>query len=89
VWTIGSYDCTANCPHNENTRKEIEEQAFDLEFVRCYKISTQNQLQINYKQSNFNKMSTNTQVAKKTERPVDKLTKILSSESVTTQFKML
>jgi recombination protein RecT len=33
-------------------------------------------------------MSTpNTQVAKKTERPVDKLTKILSSESVTTQFK--
>jgi hypothetical protein len=60
VWTIGSYDCTANCPHNENTRKEIEEQAFDLEFVRCSKISTQNQLQINYKQSNFNKMSTQT-----------------------------
>jgi hypothetical protein len=24
---IGSYDCTANCPHNENTRKEIEEEA--------------------------------------------------------------
>lgn len=44
--TIGSYDCTANCPHNENTRKEIEEKAFDLEFVRCSKISTQNQLQI-------------------------------------------
>jgi hypothetical protein len=43
---IGSYDCTANCPHNENTRKEIEEEAFDLEFVRCSKIQTQNQLQI-------------------------------------------
>ena len=44
--SIGSYDCTANCPHNENTRKEIEEQAFDLEFVRCSKIQPQNQLQI-------------------------------------------
>ena len=42
----GSFDCTANCPHNENTRKEIEEQAFDLEFVRCSKIQPQNQLQI-------------------------------------------
>ena len=43
---IGSFDCTANCPHNENTRREIEEQAFDLEFVRCSKIINQNQLQI-------------------------------------------
>ncbi len=43
---IGSFDCTANCPHNENTRREIEEQAFDLEFVRCSKIQPQNQLQI-------------------------------------------
>lgn len=43
---IGSFDCTANCPHNENTRKEIEEQAFDLKFVRCSKIEPQSQLQI-------------------------------------------
>lgn len=43
---IGSFDCTANCPHNENTKKEIQEQAFDLEFVRCQKINN-NQLLIN------------------------------------------
>jgi hypothetical protein len=42
---IGSFDCTANCTHNENTKKEIHEQAFDLEFVRCSKINN-NQLQI-------------------------------------------
>jgi len=42
---IGSFDCTANCPHNENTKKEIHKQAFDLEFVRCSKIKN-NQLQI-------------------------------------------
>lgn len=42
---IGSFDCTANCPHNENTKKEIQEQAFDLEFVRCQKINN-NQLLI-------------------------------------------
>jgi hypothetical protein len=41
---IGSFDCTANCPHNQNTKKEIHEQAFDLENVRCSKI--QNQLTI-------------------------------------------
>lgn len=35
---IGSFDCTANCPHNQNTKKEIQEQAFDLEFVRCLKL---------------------------------------------------
>ena len=23
---IGSFDCTANCPHNQNTKKEIQEQ---------------------------------------------------------------
>lgn len=40
---IGSFDCTANCPHNQNTKKEIQEQAFDLEFVRCSKIQV-NQL---------------------------------------------
>lgn len=43
---IGSFDCTANCPHNGNTKKEIQEQAFDLEFVRCQKINN-NQLLIN------------------------------------------
>ena len=43
---IGSYDCTASCHHNKNTRKEIETQAFDLEFVRCEAIITSNQLQI-------------------------------------------
>ena len=35
---IGSFDCTANCPHNQNTKKEIQEQAFNLEFVRCSKL---------------------------------------------------
>jgi len=43
---IGSFDCTANCPHNQNTKKEIEKQAFDLEFVRCSKIQQQSQLTI-------------------------------------------
>ena len=42
---IGSFDCTANCPHNQNTKKEIHQQAFDLEFVRCLKIKI-NQLTI-------------------------------------------
>ncbi len=44
---IGSFDCTANCPHNQNTKKEIQEQAFDLEFVRCQKIQSSSQLTIN------------------------------------------
>jgi hypothetical protein len=43
---IGSFDCTANCPHNQNTKKEIQEQAFNLEFVRCEKLKNTNQLQI-------------------------------------------
>jgi hypothetical protein len=43
---IGSFDCTANCPHNENTKKEIQEQGFDLEFVRCSKIQKEQQLKI-------------------------------------------
>lgn len=43
---IGSFDCTANCKYNQNTKKEIQEQAFDLEFVRCDKIQINNQLQI-------------------------------------------
>lgn len=42
---IGSFECTANCPNNKNTRKEIEDQAFDLEIVRCDKIKS-NQLKI-------------------------------------------
>ena len=42
---IGSFDCTANCPHNQNTKKEIHQQTFDLEFVRCSKIQS-NQLTI-------------------------------------------
>ena len=44
---IGSFDCTANCPNNQNTKKEIHEQAFDLEFVRCSKIQNNQQLTIN------------------------------------------
>ena len=43
---IGSYNCTANCPHNQNTKKEIQEQAFDLVFVRCDKIQISNQIKI-------------------------------------------
>ena len=43
---IGSFDCTANCPHNKNTKKEIQKQAFDLEFVRCDKIKSSEQLTI-------------------------------------------
>jgi len=43
---IGSFDCTANCKHNQNTRKEIESQGFDIEFVRCEAITSSNQLQI-------------------------------------------
>jgi len=43
---IGSYDCTSNCSFNENTKKEIQEQAFDLEFVRCDKIKSSEQLTI-------------------------------------------
>ena len=43
---IGSFDCTANCPHNQNTKKEIQEQAFDLKIVRCPKLQS-NQLTIN------------------------------------------
>lgn len=43
---IGSFDCTANCPHNQNTKKEIHEQAFDLEFVRCSKVSNSQQFKI-------------------------------------------
>ena len=43
---IGSFDCTANCPHNQNTTKEIHEQAFDLEFVRCEAIMSKKQLVI-------------------------------------------
>ncbi|MBF7090493.1 hypothetical protein IUY40_02895 [Flavobacterium sp. ALJ2] len=40
---IGSFDCTANCPHNQNTKKEIQSEAFDLKIVRCSKLQS-NQL---------------------------------------------
>lgn len=43
---IGSFDCTANCPNNQNTKKEVQEQAFNLEFVKCEKLKSNNQLQI-------------------------------------------
>ena len=43
---IGSFDCTANCPHNQNTKKEIQEQAFDLKIVRCEKLKINNQIKI-------------------------------------------
>lgn len=42
---IGSFDCTANCLHNQNTIKEIQEHAFDLKNVRCPKLQN-NQLTI-------------------------------------------
>jgi len=42
---IGSFDCTANCPHNQNTGKEIQTEAFELRFVKCSKIQS-NQLLI-------------------------------------------
>ena len=42
---IGSFDCTAECKYNENTKKEIQEQAFNLEFLRCKKLNN-NQLKI-------------------------------------------
>lgn len=42
---IGSFDCTANCPFNQNTKKEIQTEAFDLQFVKCSKIHS-NQLTI-------------------------------------------
>jgi hypothetical protein len=43
---IGSFDCTANCIHNKNSKKEIETEAFDLEFVKCEVLKSNNQLQI-------------------------------------------
>jgi hypothetical protein len=43
---IGSYDCTDNCPHNQNTKNEIHEQAFYLEVVRCSKIKNQLTIEI-------------------------------------------
>lgn len=43
---IGSFDCTYSCPHNENSKKEIQEQSFELEFVKCSKIIEDQQLKI-------------------------------------------
>ena len=41
---IGSFDCTANCPNNQNTKQEIQQQAFDLEFVKCTQVNKPNQI---------------------------------------------
>ena len=49
---IGSFDCTANCSHNQNTKKEIQEQAFDLEFVRCPKLQEKSE---NLQENKLNK----------------------------------
>jgi hypothetical protein len=34
---IGSFDCTANCPNNQNTPKEMEKYGFDIPFIKCSK----------------------------------------------------
>lgn len=34
---IGSFDCTANCPNNQNTPKEMEQYGFDIPFIKCSK----------------------------------------------------
>jgi len=32
---IGSFDCTANCPHNQNSKKEIHEGGFEIPIIKC------------------------------------------------------
>jgi len=32
---IGSFDCTANCKNNQNSKKEIQTQGFQIEFIKC------------------------------------------------------
>jgi len=34
---IGSFDCTANCPHNQNTPQEIQKYGFDIPEIKCKK----------------------------------------------------
>jgi hypothetical protein len=32
---IGSFDCTATCRNNQNTKKEIQSQGFEIPFIKC------------------------------------------------------
>lgn len=32
---IGSFDCTANCKHNQNSKKEIHEGGFEIPIIKC------------------------------------------------------
>jgi hypothetical protein len=34
---IGSFDCTANCPNNQNTPQEIQKYGFDIPEIKCKK----------------------------------------------------
>ena len=34
---IGSFDCTANCTHNQNTPQEIQKYGFDIPEIKCKK----------------------------------------------------
>ncbi|RKS00458.1 hypothetical protein [Flavobacterium sp. 102] len=47
---IGSFDCTANCQHNQNTAKELEKYGFEIPEIKCSKAnelpSQDNQLTI-------------------------------------------
>ena len=43
---VGSFDCTANCKHNENTKKEIHTHGFEIPFVRCQEINKKNSQQL-------------------------------------------
>lgn len=47
---IGSFDCTANCINNQNSKKEIHEGGFEIPIIKCSERSQlkkdQEQLQI-------------------------------------------
>jgi hypothetical protein len=32
---IGSFDCTATCRNNQNTKKEIQTHGFEIPFIKC------------------------------------------------------
>lgn len=32
---IGSFDCTANCAYNQNSKKEIHEGGFEIPTIKC------------------------------------------------------
>jgi hypothetical protein len=34
---IGSFDCTANCLHNQNTPQEMQKYGFDIPEIKCKK----------------------------------------------------